>query len=510
MQPGGRKRSVIAAVLSVLAAVLLAAPAAASSRLGGTRYEGPVPLPSTGALWGAYLSLDDHNGLDHNTAWTNFEAMVGRSMDVERVYYNWNDLWPTAEDAWSRDHGHTLYISWNAADDDGICTPFADIAAGLYDADIDVRAEALIAFGAPVIFTFNHEPMNPPPGGTLCGTSPEYVAAFRHVHDRFTADGATNVSYAMTLFALSYTHGRGDEFYAGDRYVDLIAADGYNWHGCSFHQGPWREFRDIFQDFYDYGLSKGKPMFVAEYGTGEDDQDPNGKAQWFTDAADQLKRWPEIKGVSYFNVGGGYPCARYVDSSPQSLSSFQAMGADPYFNAPVATSPVDVADFAFAPRTANVAPGLGVSWSFDGPSQHTVTDRTGLGLFDTGPTSPGDTFRFFFVGAGTYAYGCSIHPQMVGRIQVPVLAEPPEGTQSTEFTITWAADHAPTGFAFDVQIMRPGTSTWRDWLTLQTVNGSPFVPDAGPGTYRFRARYRAAGVNVAARWSNAATITVSA
>src|SRR5262249_27405872 len=154
-------------------------------------YTGPDILPATGALWGAYLAPDEHNGFDHNTAWTNFEALIGRSMDVERVYYNWDDLWPTAEDAWSRDQGRTLYISWSANSNDGVCTPWRDIANGLYDADIDTRAAGIVAFGAPIIFAFHHEPTNKPPAGGSCGDGADFQAAWRHIHDRFIADGAT-------------------------------------------------------------------------------------------------------------------------------------------------------------------------------------------------------------------------------------------------------------------------------------------------------------------------------
>src|SRR5207247_8950609 len=100
-------------------------------------YSGPVQLPTSGALFGVHLELDQHNGTDRRTAMTDFEALVGRPMAIDREYYFWNDDFPTPDEEWSRDQGRTLYLSWSAHPNDGSgCRKWADIAAGLYDADI--------------------------------------------------------------------------------------------------------------------------------------------------------------------------------------------------------------------------------------------------------------------------------------------------------------------------------------------------------------------------------------
>ena len=61
---------------------------------------------------------------------------------------------------------------------------------------------------------------------------------------------------------------------------------------------------------------------------------------------------------------------------------------------------VSVADFAFTPSNAKQFLGGVVRWNFAGPSVHTVTDATGMGLFDSGPVSPGGTLVFPFPAAG--------------------------------------------------------------------------------------------------------------
>jgi len=472
-------------------------------------YSAPVPLPDNGALFGAFIRPDDHTGADRREALTNFEALLGRPMATERVYKLWDDPFPDADDLWSRDTGHTLYMSWNASPRDLTgCKPWADIASGLYDSNIHARALELKSFAAPIIFSFHHEPTTKPESGGTCGTGADYKAAWRRIHDKFVAAGVTNVTYAFTMTALSFDKGRGDEFYPGDDVIDLIAADGYNWYSCEFHQGPWREMKDIFESFYDYGVAKDKPMFIAEYGTGEDDANPNRKAQWFANGADLLKSWPSIVGVSYFNVGTGGACDRYVDSSQPSLDASTAMGTDPYFNPPPPVSQVTVADFSFTPSSLTLGQGGGVNWTFNGPSQHTVT-QSRMGLFDSGAMSPGSTYGWFFPAAGVFVYECSIHPsQMQAAVKVPVVATPPSGGVTTVFTIKWSAEWAPTGFAFDVQIKRPG-GNWTTWHASQTPNLATFVPDAGTGQYSFRARYRDIGAGSKSGYSPAVTITVS-
>jgi hypothetical protein len=465
-----------------------------------------VELPESGALFGTFLRLDEHNGFERRKAMLDFEALVGRKMAVDRQYYLWEEMFPTADDYWSRDQGRTLYLSWNASRGDGSgCSRWADIAAGIYDADIDARAVAVSAFGAPLFFAFHHEPMTGPPGGETCGTPAEFIDAWRHVRERFIANGVTNVTWAVTFTAWSFMTGAAEDFYPGDAHTDLIAADGYNWFGCQHHQGPWREFDLVFNPFYLFGEAHNKPMFIAEYGTGEDPDVDGRKGQWFTNMAQTLKEWPLIKGVSYFNVGT--TCTRYVDSSQSSLDAFQADGADPYFNPPLPVTDVSVADFSYSPRGAVPFRGTEVKWTFNGPSDHTVTDSSTMGLFDSGALSAGGTFRHYFIGAGAYSYHCTIHPiQMTGQVRVPMAVTPRSGDLDSTFTVTWAANHAPTGHVFDIQIKRPSAG-WSNWRIAQTLETATFGPDAGVGTYQFRARYRVVR-GAASGWSRPFTIVV--
>ena len=169
-----------------------------------------------------------------------------------------------------------------------------------------------------------------------------------------------------------------------------------------------------------------------------------------------------------------------------------------------------VQDTGFSAPNATVSKGSTVAWGFPTANtiSHSVSDNTGMGMFDSGLRAPGSSFTFTFVGAGGYKV-IDVATSSTTVIKVPVSAIPGNGNISTVFTITWASGSAPTGYIFDVQIKRPGSSTFTNWLTGQTAPSSTFTPDTGTGSYTFRARMHKQGTSSASNWSPTAVITVS-
>ncbi len=76
---------------------------------------------------------------------------------------------------------------------------------------------------------------------------------------------------------------------------------------------------------------------------------------------------------------------------------------------------VRVIDFGFRPRNLMIARGTVVRWVNRGARTHTTTSNTSLWNHRL---APGDTFGRRFRRMGTFAYHCSIHPQMTGTITV--------------------------------------------------------------------------------------------
>lgn len=76
---------------------------------------------------------------------------------------------------------------------------------------------------------------------------------------------------------------------------------------------------------------------------------------------------------------------------------------------------VSIADFTFKPGKLVVNTGTKVSFSNNDGITHTATKA---GSFDTGHIKPGHLVSIKFSHAGTFAYHCSIHPFMHGKIVV--------------------------------------------------------------------------------------------
>jgi plastocyanin len=87
---------------------------------------------------------------------------------------------------------------------------------------------------------------------------------------------------------------------------------------------------------------------------------------------------------------------------------------------------VTIANFAFDPATVTVNVGDGVTWTNQDGTAHTAT--AGDGSFDTANIAAGGSATVTFDTAGTFAYVCSIHPQMAGTVVVQGAAATPAPT----------------------------------------------------------------------------------
>ena len=69
---------------------------------------------------------------------------------------------------------------------------------------------------------------------------------------------------------------------------------------------------------------------------------------------------------------------------------------------------------AYQPAELTVLVGQPVTWRNSGLGPHTVT--ADAGQFDSSTLQAGDTFSYTFSAPGTYAYSCTIHPTMHGKV----------------------------------------------------------------------------------------------
>lgn len=163
-------------------------------------------------------------------------------------------------------------------------------------------------------------------------------------------------------------------------------------------------------------------------------------------------------------------------------------------------------DAGFVTPIKRVPLGGAAKWIFNGPSAHSVTDASGMGLFASGPREPISFFTHTFPASGAYAYR-DISPAFP-RAGIDVRPTAPgSGSVGVAFTVTWAIPAVPAGFIEDVQVWVPGTPDYVPLISTSASSG-PYTPTV-PGLYRFRARLRNIASGKSSFYSRPAVVTVN-
>jgi len=172
------------------------------------------------------------------------------------------------------------------------------------------------------------------------------------------------------------------------------------------------------------------------------------------------------------------------------LTAFAPVSATTY-----PTLHVSISGFAFSPFTTHAHLGTLVVWTNHDSAPHAPTSNQGFWASPHLGTNA--TYAKRFTQAGTFAYHCAIHPDMHGVVTVPMNVKARTGGG----VLVWAFASG----RYDVQIERPGTTTWAGYRTSTTLRGLTFVT-SHRGTYHFRARsHSASGVS---GWSPAVGLIV--
>lgn len=142
----------------------------------------------------------------------------------------------------------------------------------------------------------------------------------------------------------------------------------------------------------------------------------------------------------------------------------------------------------YRPSQLDVLPGETVSWTNVSQRTHTVTSDTGL--FNSGSVGPNGHFASRFDEVGTYRYHCTIHPSIVGVVDVRHVTLGPLPT---------AAVAVGTEVEFEGRTADPAEP-----VTIQrSINGAAFtsiatVSPAADGTWKTTVAVEATGDYVAA------------
>jgi hypothetical protein len=113
----------------------------------------------------------------------------------------------------------------------------------------------------------------------------------------------------------------------------------------------------------------------------------------------------------------------------------------------------------FMPGKVTVALGDSVTWTFPEATQHTTTSDQGF--WDSGVRTNGATYVRTFASAGRFAYHCSFHATMRGRVSVGLrVSVPGEGVRVVRWALAKGA--GPGGVTYDVQV-KDGSAPWADF-----------------------------------------------
>jgi hypothetical protein len=213
----------------------------------------PVPAPEN-PLVGVY----EPGG---PTSWSNIAEFTGETSVKPGivVYYSpWNDPFSTsfAQTAWNH-HAYVLV----QLQPNGVT--LASIAAGRSDAYLRSYADAVVAFGHPVILSFGHE-MNGTwsPWGDGRASPATFVAAWRHVVRVFRAAGAANVTWLWTVNAIKGVSSSPRQWWPGAAWVNWTGIDGY-------YFGPTDTFGSVFgSTIADIRTFSSAPTLIAETAVG--------------------------------------------------------------------------------------------------------------------------------------------------------------------------------------------------------------------------------------------------
>jgi hypothetical protein len=288
--------------------------------------DGPAPSarqpPAQGALFGAFVGVGNNSEADFLFA----EGIIGRKWVIDHRFYSFED-WLNGRTPWTISQNKIPLVTWEPHE------PLDQIIAGRHDNNIRAKARGARDLRAEIFLRWGHE-MNgnwyPWSGALNSDGARKYIAAYRHVHDLFQQEGATNVVWVWCPLVANVPDepwNHWSQYYPGDAYVDWIGFDAYNW-GDTASCCRWMSFRELIEPFYRWYASKGKPIMIPEYASAHSGGD---KAAWIrTMHADLKTDFTQIKAVVWFNIWKETDWR--IDSSPAVLDAYRAMAHDPYFD----------------------------------------------------------------------------------------------------------------------------------------------------------------------------------
>ena len=270
-----------------------AAPSATPAPVRSNRAAPPPAAQSAAPVsWGLWEPNWQQGDSVDFTQVTRVDSALGHRAGVVHWFANWDEGWDYDGQMLQQvvRANRTPMITWEAFN-----RPLKAIARGQYDPYIDSWASGMAASGQrPIYLRIFHEfndPLEPGTGsgypwGIGGGTQnqpADLVAAWRHIHDRFAAAGATNVRFLWCPDGVNLDVGLFQAAYPGDSYVDFAGWDAYDY--------------DTARDYQILSQVSQRPFMLPEVGS----TDPG----WVQDLSSKLRSgsYGRIRAVVWFDEG---------------------------------------------------------------------------------------------------------------------------------------------------------------------------------------------------------------
>lgn len=300
----------------------------------------------SGSYLGAFISPklpDDIQYYSDANEMNSFSEQLGKKVSMFVCYLSWEKdgemrSFPAEWCDKVYSVGAVPHITWEPWNFDRYCTKYSldNILSGEYYDFIKDFALSVKNYGKKIFLRFGQE-MNGfwyPWDGTHNFNDPgRYVDVYRYIHSIFKDLGVDNVSWVWSpevTGANDYDDPTYDfrNYYPGDDVVDWLGMDGLNFGSSQNASTEWMGFNDIFGKPYNILVSSypEKPIMVCHMASAELGGD---KAQWVKDAFDTVKKMPNIKIVSLFNIEKETNWC--IDSSDLSLGAYRESVSDDYY-----------------------------------------------------------------------------------------------------------------------------------------------------------------------------------
>ncbi len=281
-----------------------------------------MKIDLSGCAVGAFV-----NGMENLES---FQKTIQKKLAAVLFYVHWPEPFPLFDVDAIQANGSIPLLTWEPWITHELGTLEA-IASGSYQDYVRTFLVSAKDWGKPLFLRFAHEmngnwyPWDGFHNGEAAGAE-KYKRAWAtiyNVREELKAENVKLVWCPNNTDQPSASWNIARAYFPGDRYVDWIGVDGYNWGFAS-----WEAFDFVFGKIYREltALTK-KPLMIGEFASAEQG---GSKAEWIADAFSRIKNdYSRLKLFCWFNINKERDW-RIVSSTEAEAAFRQAIG-DSYF-----------------------------------------------------------------------------------------------------------------------------------------------------------------------------------